>query len=90
FWPQGIAYPQGLKNIGTAAPIGFIFLLLGGFVYLLRCNSILRHAIIPANYAGSPVKSQPESLVVPEEGGGSLAVKQNEENKEYGDHQLSD
>jgi hypothetical protein len=44
---------------------------------------------MPANNTGSPVKSQPESRVVPEEGVVSLAVKQYEENNKHGDNQLS-
>jgi hypothetical protein len=45
--PDGAAYPEVLKNIGTASPIGFTILLVGAFGLLLGCNAALRRAIIP-------------------------------------------
>jgi hypothetical protein len=45
--PVDAAYPEVLKNIAIASPIGFTFLLLGTFGLLLGCNAALRRAIIP-------------------------------------------
>ena len=45
--PDGAAYPQVLRNVATASPIGFVFLLVGAFGLLLGCNAALRRAIIP-------------------------------------------
>jgi hypothetical protein len=45
--PDGADYPQALRNIGMASPIGFTILLVGSFLLLLGCNAALRRAIIP-------------------------------------------
>lgn len=45
--PDGAAYPEALRNIGSASPIGFGVLLVGAFGLLLGCNAALRRAIIP-------------------------------------------
>ena len=42
FLPADTNYPQSLINIGTAAPLGFIILVIGGFILLLGCNRNLR------------------------------------------------
>lgn len=52
FLPDGAAYPQVLRNVGTASPIGFVILLVGAFGLLLGCNAALRRAIIPPANAG--------------------------------------
>jgi hypothetical protein len=50
--PDGAVYPQVLRNVGTASPIGFVVLLVGAFGLLLGCNAALRRAIIPSANAG--------------------------------------
>jgi RsiW-degrading membrane proteinase PrsW (M82 family) len=52
FLPENVPYPQILRNIGTASPIGFVVLLVGTFGLLLGCNAALRRAIIPPANAG--------------------------------------
>jgi hypothetical protein len=44
FLPANANYPQSLINIGSAAPLGLIVLVIGGFILLLGCNRNLRRA----------------------------------------------
>jgi hypothetical protein len=55
--PTNTAVPEAFLNIGMAAPVGFIFLLMGGFILLLGCNFAMRRAIIP------PVNSPSEPVI---------------------------
>jgi len=50
--PDGAAYPEVLRNIGSVSPFGFAILLIGAFGLLLGCNVALRRAIIPPANAG--------------------------------------
>jgi hypothetical protein len=98
--PSGTTYPESLRNIGTASPIGFVVLLIGGFVLLLACNTALRHAIIPPVNSRLSENQQPGPPVEPplisttveaiSDTNTFLTVKPIEENPNHGNNQHSD
>jgi RsiW-degrading membrane proteinase PrsW (M82 family) len=98
--PSGTTYPESLRNIGTTSPLGFVVLLIGGFVLLLACNTALRHAIIPPvnsrspkNHPPGPAEELPSistTVEVTSETSASLTEKPIEEYPNHGNNQHSD
>ena len=62
FLPDLQNYPDFLENIGIISPFGYLILLAGSFILLIRSNYKLRHAIIqPVADSGNVKERDPDS-----------------------------